>query len=43
MQLAANERSRSARKITRDRGLAETDDGWSNDGPSKRNRLGVGI
>ena len=40
VQLAANERSGSARKLTRDRGLA--DDGLSNDGPSKRmKRLGV--
>lgn len=41
VQLAPKERSRSARKLTRDRGLAETDDGLSNDGPSKINkRLG---
>ena len=36
VQLAANERIGSARKLTRDRGLAEADDGLSNDGPSKR-------
>ena len=36
VQLAANERSGSARKLSRDRGLAEADDGLSNDGPSKR-------
>ena len=42
VQLAPKERRRSTKKATRDRGLAETDDGWSSDGPSKRlKRLGA--